>query len=50
MRFPISIGIILLAICLILMGVSVFAAAVIPAILLGILAIAVGVLLLIGRR
>lgn len=50
MRFPSNIGMLLLAIYLILVGlVTVLPSIAIPAIVLGILALASGVLLLIGK-
>jgi len=48
MRFTNNIGFILLAIYLILVGIGYFGLA-IPAVVLGVLAIAAGILLLIGR-
>ena len=50
MRFPSNIGMILLAIYLILVGITVLAsAAFIPPIVLGILALIAGIFILIGR-
>lgn len=49
MRFTSNIGFILLAIYLILVGLGILAGIAIPAIIMGILAIASGVFLLIGR-
>lgn len=49
MRFTNNIGFILLAIYLILEGIVLVAGLAIPPILLGILAIAAGILILIGR-
>ncbi len=49
MRFTNNIGFILLAIYLILVGLGIVAALAIPAIVLGILALAAGIFILIGR-
>jgi len=49
MRFTGNIGFILLAIYLILVGLGILAGLAIPAIIMGILAIASGIFLLIGR-
>jgi len=49
MRFTGNIGFILLAIYLILVGLGILAGVAIPAIIMGILAIASGIFLLIGR-
>ena len=49
MRFTGNIGFILLAIYLILVGLGILAGLAIPAVILGILAIASGIFLLIGR-
>ncbi len=49
MNFPKSIGMILLAIYLILVGIVALTAVAIPGIVMGILALAAGVLILVGR-
>lgn len=49
MRFTSSIGMILLSIYLILVGIMAIAGVAIPSILMGILALAAGILILIGR-
>lgn len=49
MRFPNSIGMILLAIYLILVGITSLFALAIPGVIMGILALVAGILLLIGR-
>ena len=49
MRFTSSIGMILLSIYLILEGLMLVAAVAVPAIIMGILALAAGILILIGR-
>lgn len=49
MNFPKSIGMILLAIYLILVGLMALAGVVIPGILLGIVALAAGILILLGK-
>lgn len=49
MKFTTNIGMILLAIYLILQGLSVIASISIPAIVMGVLALAAGILILIGR-
>ncbi len=49
MRFPGSIGMILLAIYLILVGIASLVALGIPAVVYGVLALAAGILILIGR-